>query len=66
MFLLNTKVKMQSMLLFTGFEASGILSSAVATPLAIGEILLSVELRRTFIFNLPLRKALPKYHLIKK
>lgn len=44
MFLLNTKVKMQSMLLFTGFEASGILSSVVATPLAIGEILLSVEL----------------------
>jgi len=51
---------------FTGFEASGILSTAaVAMALAIGGILLSVRFRTTFIFNLPLRKALPKYHLIK-
>lgn len=49
------------------FEASGILSgTAVETPFAIGGILLSVRLRTTFIFNLPLRKALPKYHLIEK
>lgn len=34
------------------------------TPLVWGVFLLSIVLWRTCIFNLPLRKALPKYHLM--